>query len=262
MPGNMSGKGRGLPQAPLERLHKVLARAGIASRRQCEQIIAGGQVTVDGKVVTEMGFKVDPARAKIVYAGQRVHMPRAITLVLNKPRRVMTTTKDDKDRPTVMGLLGEMKERVFPVGRLDWDSEGLLILTNDGELANLLTHPRYGVARVYHVRLRGVLTPDILDKLGQGVWLSEGKTGPVKVLVKKRERESAIVEVTVREGMNREIRRVFARFGLKVMRLKRLRIGPLNLGDLPSGACRVLDFREVEALRSSALRAAEEGADA
>jgi pseudouridine synthase len=258
MPGNAPGKGRAFPAPPLERLHKVLARSGVASRRQCEQLIAGGQVTVDGKVVTEMGFKVDPARAKIVYAGQPVRPPRTVTLVLNKPRRVMTTTKDDRERPTVMGLLGDLRERVYPVGRLDWDSEGLLILTNDGELANLLTHPRYGVPRTYHVRVRGELTPEVLDKLGRGVWLAEGKTGPVKVLVKKRDREGAIVEVTVREGMNREVRRVFARFGLKVRRLKRLRIGPLNLGDLPSGRFRILEPREVEALRAAATRAEED----
>jgi pseudouridine synthase len=261
MPGSESGKGRAPASAALERLHKVLARSGVASRRQCEELIAGGQVTVDGKVVTEMGFKVDPARAKIVYAGQRVKPAAPITLVLNKPRRVMTTVKDDRDRPTVMGLLGGLRERVFPVGRLDWDSEGLLLMTNDGELANLLTHPRYGVPRVYHVRVRGDLTPEVLDKLGRGVWLAEGKTGPVKVFVKKKDRDGSIVEVTVREGMNREVRRVFARFGLKVKRLKRLRIGPLNLGDLPSGQFRVLTPREIESLRAAAARA-EEGSDA
>ena len=235
----------------VERLHKVLANSGVASRRACEQLIAAGQVTVDGKVVTEMGFKVDPAKNKIMFGGQRIKPPRPITLILNKPKKTVTTTKDEAGRRTVMQYVGHIPERVYPVGRLDWESEGLLVMTNDGDLANLLTHPRYGVARTYHVVVKGELTPEILEKLQRGVWLAEGKTGPIRILVKKRDRESAVVEVTVHEGMNREVRRVFARFGLKVKHLKRLRVGPLALGHLPTGATRLLTPQEVEALRSS-----------
>jgi 23S rRNA pseudouridine2605 synthase len=234
-----------------ERLHKVLANSGVASRRACEQLIAAGQVTVDGQVVTEMGFKVDPSKNKIMFGGQRVKPPRPVTLVLNKPKKVVTTTKDEAGRRTVMQYVQHIPERVYPVGRLDWESEGLLVMTNDGELANLLTHPRYGVARTYHVVVKGDLTAEILEKLHHGVWLSEGKTGPIRVLVKKRDREGAVVEVTVHEGMNREVRRVFARFGLKVKHLKRLRVGPLALGHLSSGAVRVLSPQEVESLRAS-----------
>ncbi|HLY09484.1 MAG TPA: pseudouridine synthase [Planctomycetota bacterium] len=234
-----------------ERLHKVLANSGIASRRSCEQLIAAGQVTVDGEVVTEMGFKVDPAKNKIMFGGQRVKPPRPVTLILNKPKKVVTTTKDEAGRRTVMQYVQHIPERVYPVGRLDWESEGLLVMTNDGELANLLTHPRYGVARTYHVVVKGELTPAVLEKMQRGVWLSEGKTGPIKILIKKRDRESAIVEVTVHEGMNREVRRVFARFGLKVKHLKRLRVGPLALGHLSSGAVRLLSPQEVESLRAS-----------
>jgi 23S rRNA pseudouridine2605 synthase len=241
-----------------ERLHKVLAAAGVASRRACEQLISGGQVTVDGVVVTQMGYKVDPWTQKIAYAGQPIKPPRLVTLVLNKPKKVITTTKDDKERRTVMHLLEGIEQRVYPVGRLDWESEGLLVMTNDGELANLLTHPRYGVPRTYHAIVSGDLTPEVLEKLHRGVWLAEGKTGPVRVMVKKKEREFSVVEVTVREGMNREVRRVFARFGLKVKKLKRIRIGPLNLGTLPLGGFRVLTPREVEQLRAAALKAAEE----
>lgn len=234
-----------------ERLHKVLANSGVASRRACEQLIAAGQVTVDGEVVTEMGTKVDPAKNKIMFGGQRIRPPRPITLILNKPNKTVTTTKDEAGRRTVMQYVQHIKERVYPVGRLDWDSEGLLVMTNDGDLANLLTHPRYGVARTYHVVVKGELKPEVLEKMQRGVWLSEGKTGPIKILIKKRERESAVVEVTVHEGMNREVRRVFARFGLKVKHLKRLRVGPLVLGHLPTGAIRVLSPQEVESLRAS-----------
>jgi 23S rRNA pseudouridine2605 synthase len=234
-----------------ERLHKILANSGIASRRACEQLIAAGQVTVDGQVVTEMGLKLDPAKHKIMFAGQRVKAPRPVTLILNKPKKVVTTTKDEAGRRTVMQFVQQIPERVYPVGRLDWESEGLLVMTNDGELANLLTHPRYGVARTYHVVVKGDLSPEILEKLQRGVWLSEGKTGPIRVLVKKRDREGAVVEVTVHEGMNREVRRVFARFGLKVKHLKRLRVGPLALGHLPTGAVRLLSPQEVESLRAS-----------
>ena len=235
----------------VERLHKVLANSGVASRRACEQLIAAGQVTVDGEIVTEMGFKVDPAKNKIMFGGQRIKPPRPVTLILNKPNKTVTTTRDEAGRRTVMQYVQHIKERVYPVGRLDWDSEGLLVMTNDGDLANLLTHPRYGVARTYHVVVRGELKPDILERMQKGVWLSEGKTGPIKILIKKRDRESAVVEVTVHEGMNREVRRVFARFGLKVKHLKRLRVGPLMLGSLPTGAIRVLTPQEVEALRAS-----------
>ena len=233
----------------LERLHKVLANAGVASRRRCEQLILGGQVTVDGKVVTQLGTKVDLDKNKVAFAGQFIRPPKSVTLVLHKPRRTMTTTKDDRDRRTVMQYVQNIKERVYPVGRLDWDSEGLLIMTNDGDLANRLTHPRYTLPRTYHVRLKGEISGEVVEKLRKGVWLSEGKTGPVRVFVKKREREMSIVEVTITEGMNREVRRVFAKFGLKVRRLKRIKLGPLSLGSLGPGQWRALTPKEIELLR-------------
>jgi 23S rRNA pseudouridine2605 synthase len=238
----------------LERLHKVLAGAGVASRRACEQLIAAGQVTVNGRVVTEMGFKVDPVKQKIAFAGQIIRPPRLVTLVLNKPRKTVTTTKDEKDRRTVMKYVEGLRERVYPVGRLDWESEGLLIMTNDGDLANLLTHPRYGVPRTYHAIVVGALSPEVLEKIHRGVWLSEGKTGPARILIKKRLRDMTVVEITVREGMNREVRRIFAKFGLKVKRLKRIRVGPLSLGTLGPGQTRFLSVQEVEALRASARK--------
>lgn len=239
-----------------ERLHKVLAAAGFGSRRHCEELIAAGQVTVDGKVVTEMGVKVDPQVQKIACAGEKVRPERPVTILLNKPRRVITSVKDERGRRTVIDLLEGVRERVFPVGRLDWESQGLLLLTNDGELANLLTHPRYGVPRTYHVIVKGELTGEVLSKMQGGVWLAEGKTGPVRVLVKKKDREGAILEVTVREGMNREVRRIFARFGLRVRRLKRIRVGPVSLGKLGEGEWRFLSPHEVQSLKASAEGAA------
>jgi pseudouridine synthase len=235
-----------------ERLHKVLAGAGFGSRRTCEQLIAQGQVSVDGQLVTRMGVQVDLTKQKIVCMGQPVRSQRLVTVMLHKPRRVMTTTRDEAGRKTVMDLVAGLGVRVYPVGRLDWDSEGLLLLTNDGELTNLLTHPRYGVPRTYHALLKGELTGEVLGKIQQGVWLAEGRTGPVRVHIKKRMRGEAVVDVTVNEGMNREVRRIFAKFGIKVKRLKRIRVGPLGLGPLPSGAFRVLAPSEVEALRASA----------
>ncbi len=233
----------------LERLHKVLANAGVASRRRCEELILGGQVTVDGRTVTKLGTKVDLAKNRVHFAGQPIRPPKLVTVMLHKPRRCMTTTKDDRDRRTVMKYVEGIRERVYPVGRLDWDSEGLLVMTNDGELANRLTHPRYSMPRTYHARIKGEVTGEVLEKLRKGVWLSEGKTGPVKVFVKKRDRVMSIVEVSISEGMNREVRRVFAKFGLKVRRLKRIRLGPLTLGNLTPGQFRVLTAREIEAIK-------------
>ena len=238
-----------------ERLHKVLAGAGFGSRRKCEQLIAAGQVMVDGHVVTEMGVRVDPFKNRITCAGQRLRSGRRVTVLLNKPRRVITSAQDDRGRRTVMDLVHGFRERLFPVGRLDWESQGLLLLTNDGDLANLLTHPRYGVPRTYHAIVKGELTGEVVAKLQAGVWLSEGKTAPIRVFVKKRTREGAVLEVTLREGMNREVRRIFARFGLRVKRLKRIRVGPLGLGGLAEGRFRLLTREEVESLRSSALAA-------
>lgn len=234
----------------LERLHKVLANAGVASRRRCEELILGGQVTVDGKTVRELGTKVDPSKQKVAFAGQPIRPPKSVTIVLHKPRRCLTTTSDDRQRRTVMQFVEGIRERVYPVGRLDWDSEGLLIMTNDGDLANKLTHPSHKLPRTYHVRLKGEISGDVIEKLRRGVWLSEGKTGPVKVFVKKRDRDMSIVEVTIMEGMNREVRRVFAKYGLKVRRLKRIRLGPLNLGPLAAGQWRTLSQKEIEQLKA------------
>lgn len=235
-----------------ERLQKVLAGAGLGSRRKVVALIEAGLVKVDGVIVRERGARVDLRHQTILCDGRPVREPRKITLILNKPRNVITSSRDDRGRRTVMHYVRHIRERLYPVGRLDWDSQGLILMTNDGDLANLLTHPRYGVPRTYHVMVKGSLGSEVLGKLHRGVWLSEGKTGPVRSRVKKRSREGAVLEVTVREGMNREVRRVFARFGLRVKRLKRVRVGPISLGSLAPGSTRVLTDSEVRALRESA----------
>jgi len=243
-----------------ERLHKVLAAAGFGSRRRCEELIRLGEVEVDGRVATEAGTKVDPARHKIKCNGRYVKPPRPVTFLLNKPRGYLCTARDERGRKTVFDLFRGIRERLFTVGRLDAESQGLLLLTNDGELCNLLTHPRYRVSRTYHLIVRGSVTPERIAKMRRGVWLSEGRTGPVHVHVKHRERsraggESSVLEVTVYEGMNREIRRVFARQGIKVKRLKRVRLGSLNLGPLAEGEYRTLSSEEIERLKRAAQAA-------
>jgi 23S rRNA pseudouridine2605 synthase len=230
---------------PLERLHKVLAHAGFGSRRKCEELIAEGTVQVDGKTVTEMGLKVDPDRQKIKCRDQYVRMPARVILIMNKPKGVVSTTSDTQGRRTVVDLLRGVRERVYPAGRLDADSQGMMILTNDGDLTEKLTHPRHGVPKTYHVVVRGEVPDAVLAKAKRGVWLAEGRTGPVRVRILKRNREATVLEVTLREGMNREVRRIFARFGFKVDRLKRIRIGALGLGPLPEGQFRRLTDEEV-----------------
>lgn len=234
-----------------ERLHKVLAAGGFGSRRQCEQMIRLGEVQVDGRTVTEVGTKVDPEKQKIKCSGRFLRPARRVTYMLNKPRGYICSARDEKGRRTVLQLL-PVKDRLFTVGRLDAESQGLLLLTNDGDLCNLLTHPRYQVPRTYHVIVRGVVTPELLARMRRGVWLAERKTGPVLSRVKHRERDQTVLEVTVHEGMNREVRRIFARYGLKVKRLKRIRLGSLQLGPLSEGQSRPLTNEEVERLKRSA----------
>jgi 23S rRNA pseudouridine2605 synthase len=238
----------------MERLQKVLAQAGFGSRRKCEDLITAGQVEVDGKVVTELGTKVDPDTQKIKCLGRFVRAPRKLYFALNKPAGFISSTSDERGRKTVMEFFGRVRERVYPIGRLDKDSEGLLLFTNDGELTNLLTHPRYQVERMYHVILRGRLEDAVKARIERGVWLAEGKTGPARVRVKKLLTEETVLDITIKEGLNREVRRIFAKFGLKVRRLKRIQIGPLSLGSLPVGAIRPLTPDEVRELRAHALR--------
>jgi 23S rRNA pseudouridine2605 synthase len=233
-----------------ERLHKVLAAAGIGSRRKCEELIAAGRITVDDRTVTEQGTKVDPDEVEIRVDGEPLRRSRRLYYLVNKPTGVVSTSRDPSGRPRVIDLLPS-DERLFTVGRLDLSSEGLILATNDGELANLLAHPRYGVEKTYQAQVAGVPEREVLDRLRQGVHLAEGFAHAKRVTVKSQHKQSALLEIVLDEGRNREVRRLLARVGHKVLRLKRVGLGPLRLGDLAPGEFRPLRREEVRALRDA-----------
>ncbi len=235
-----------------ERLQKVLAAAGLGSRRHCEQLILAGRVEVDGKVVTELGTRVESGREQIRVDGARLPRPRRVYYALNKPPGVVCTNRDPSGRPRAIDLVPAQRERLFTVGRLDLHSEGLILLTNDGELANLLTHPRYAVGKTYRVLVAGHPGREVTGRLRRGVRLAEGLAKVASVQIKKPYKQSTLLEIVLNEGRNREIRRVLARVGHKVLRLTRIAIGPLRLGDLAPGEYRRLGRREVDALRRAA----------
>jgi 23S rRNA pseudouridine2605 synthase len=234
-----------------ERLQKVLAAAGLGSRRQCEELILTGRVEVDRDVVMELGTRVDPEKQRIRVDGVELRKPKTVWYALNKPIGVVCTNRDPSGRPRAIDLVAESRERLFPVGRLDMNSEGLLLLTNDGELANQLAHPRYGITKTYRVLVAGQPGREVMTQLRRGVYLSEGLTRITGVTIKRRYKKSTILEMVLQEGKNREIRRVLARVGHKVMRLVRIATGPVKLGELEPGDSRRLTRQEVEALRRS-----------
>lgn len=236
----------------MERLQKILSQAGIASRRAAEQLMLDGRVTVNGTVVRELGTKADAARDDIRMDGRRVKAPeRHRYILLNKPRGYVSTRSDPQRRPTVLDLIAGVREYVYPVGRLDFDSEGLLILTNDGELAARLTHPRHGVARVYEVEVAGVPDDHDLRRLAKGVTIEGRRTEQAEVeLVRTRPR--AVVRITVREGRNRQVRRMCDAIGHPVDALRRVAIGPLRDARLKLGQWRELTSEEISRLRSAA----------
>lgn len=234
-----------------ERLQKVLAAAGHGSRRACEELIVAGRVVVDGEVADELGTRVDPQRQEIRVDGQAVAKPRYQYFMLNKPPGVLSTNRDPSGRTRVIDLVPD-QQRLFTVGRLDKSSEGLILITNDGDLANRLAHPRYGVEKIYHVEVAGRPEPEHLRQLRHGVRLAETMVKASKVEIKRKRPQSTLLEITLREGRNREIRRMLAGVGHKVLRLKRVAIGSLRLGDLPTGAYRDLTSGELTALRRGA----------
>lgn len=236
----------------LERLQKVLAAAGLGSRRACEELITSGRVEVDRKVVAELGSRVDPRRQEIRVDGERLPDPKRVVFMLNKPVGVVTTNYDPSGRPRVVDLVpGE--HRLFAIGRLDRMSEGLILVTNDGELANLLAHPRYGVEKKYLVQVAGVPTTETLDKLRKGIQLAEGTARAQHVTLKTQHKQSSVLEMVLDEGKNREIRRMLAQLGHKVHQLKRVAVGALSLGGLLPGQHRLLAWSEIDALRRDAL---------
>lgn len=244
----------GEPRATMDRLQKVLAAAGFGSRRRCEDLIREGRVSVNGQAA-ELGMSVDPASDRILVdgrpAGARA-LARRVYVMLNKPKGYVSTVKDEAGRPTVMDLVRNIPERVFPVGRLDRDTEGLLILTNDGELAYALTHPSHEVEKVYVASVEQPPSETSLARLREGVDLEDGRTAPAKAKLLSDGR----VMLTVREGRKHQVRRMLYAVGHPVLDLRRVRVGPLELGKLPSGSYRHLMRREVEALQKAAGRPA------
>jgi 23S rRNA pseudouridine2605 synthase len=233
-------------------LQKALADAGVASRRHAEELIRAGRVAVNGTVNREMGIVVDPTRDRIQVDGRPVAQTVGLTyLMLNKPRRVVTTVIDPEGRPTVMHYLAKNGPRVYPVGRLDFDSEGLVLLTDDGALANRLMHPRYEHEKEYHVLIAGRPPEQVLEGLRAGVMLDESHTAPAVVQFIEHIEGNTWLRVILREGRKRQIRRMVEAMGYRVKQLIRVRIGTLRLGDLPSGKYRPLTPREVASLREA-----------
>ena len=235
------------PTGP-ERLQKVLAAAGLGSRRSCEELILKGRVAVNNTIIRELGTKVG-LDDKIEIDGQKIEREKLVYLVVNKPRGYVCTSADPSGRPMVVELVSNVPQRVYTVGRLDEDSTGLLILTNDGELANKLAHPKFGVEKVYKAVVAGHPSPDVITKLMEGVWLSDGKARARRVRVVGHAGDSTQVEMVLAEGKNREVRRMWAKFGHKVMRLNRVAIGPLHIKGLKVGEWRNLTVDELNDLR-------------
>jgi pseudouridine synthase len=237
----------------MDRLQKILSQAGVASRRAAEQLMLDGRVMVNGATVRELGTKADPLRDDIRVDGRRIRIAeRRRYLLLNKPRGYVTTRSDPQRRPTVIDLLGGVREYVYPVGRLDFDSEGLLLLTNDGDLAARLTHPRHGLARVYEARVAGVPDAHDLDRLARGITIDGRRTQPAQVTMTtppRRDARTATLLITIREGRNRQVRKLCEAIGHPVDQLRRVAIGPIRDARLKAGAWRDLTADEVERLR-------------
>lgn len=228
------------------RLQKVLAAAGVGSRRHCEELIAEGRVEVDGETVRRYGARVDPDHQIIKVDGRRIPARQDLVYIaLNKPAGVVTTMSDDRGRRTISDLVGGRAERLYHVGRLDYDTEGLMLLTNDGELAHRLTHPRYGVPKTYLADVEGSIPKDLVRRLLTGVELEDGVASADRFRVVERAGSRALVEVTLHEGRKHIVRRLLAATGHPVSRLVRTHVGPVALGNLRPGATRALTTKEI-----------------
>jgi len=236
-----------------------LAAAGFGSRRQCEELVEAGRVMVDGEVA-KLGTTADPAASNILVDENPIRPAKHVYYAVNKPTGVVTTNRDPQGRPRVIDLVPPT-ERVFPVGRLDLSSEGLILLTNDGDLAQHLAHPKFGVRKVYRVTVAGKVQGETMRKMREGIYIAEGMVRVEGAKIIKARARVTDMEIVLREGKNREIRRILARLGHKVQRLRRIAIGPLRLGDIPAGAYRSLSREEVVKLRESTVEI-DESADA
>ncbi|RJP57307.1 MAG: rRNA pseudouridine synthase [Deltaproteobacteria bacterium] len=236
-----------------ERLQKIIAKAGIASRRQAENLIRDGMVRVNGIVVTELGSKADPAEDSIEVNGKPItNLEPKVYIVLNKPKGYVTTLKDPQKRPIVTDLLKDIKSRVFPVGRLDYNTEGLLLFTNDGDVTQRLIHPRNKVLKTYLVEMHGMLTSGEINKLESGIELDDGVTAPAKLKFIKKIKDKSWWEISIHEGKKRQIKRMFEGIGHSIYQLRRIRFGPLELRELAPGKYRFLTDQEIRELVVSA----------
>lgn len=245
-----------------ERIQKILANAGVGSRRGVEEMVRLGRIAVNGRIVTDLPILIDPEQDRIEVDGEHVRLghsrsDRRMYLLLNKPKGVYSTNVSQGEQTRAIDLLPpDLPGRVYPVGRLDAESRGLLLLTNDGELTHQLTHPRYGVSKTYRAIVDGFVRPEELRQLEGGIWLADPKsgkgfkTGRSHIRVVKRVRDKSVLEITLREGRNRQVRRMLARIGHKVRELTRIRIGPLTLDGLEPGQFRPLSPREVRELKN------------
>jgi 23S rRNA pseudouridine2605 synthase len=233
-----------------ERIQKILAKAGIASRREAERMVLEGRVMVNGKVIDALGLKADALKDAIKVDGKLLTgFEPKMTFLLNKPRGYLATVKDPKGRPTVMDLLKHLKWRVYPVGRLDLDAEGLLLLTNDGGLANRLAHPRFSIPRTYLVKVGGVPEEKELARLKRGIMLEDGRARVFSCSILRQKEKNSWLQVVVTEGRNRLVKRMFSAIGHPVLKLKRIRFGPIQLGNLPFGQFRHLTAEETAQLK-------------
>ncbi len=232
----------------MERLQKVIANSGFCSRRKAEELISGGNVKVNGKIVTELGTKVDKSDAITIF-DKALTIEQKEYILLNKPRGVITSTNDDKKRKTVMDLI-DTDKRLYPVGRLDYDTTGALLLTNDGELANLLMHPKNNIEKLYIAKVNGFVDKNALNKLSRGVYIDNFKTSKSKVRLKKYDKKTntSIVEIIIHEGKNHQVKKMFEAVGYEVLKLKREKISFLTIDSLKSGEYRYLSLKEVKKL--------------
>ena len=236
-----------------ERLQKILARAGIGSRRKCEEYIKAGRVQVNGERITLMGYKADPDKVRITFDGKPVASEQKVYILLNKPTGYVTTLSDPQGRAIVTDLLPGIDQRIFPVGRLDLNSEGALLLTNDGRLTNLILHPRYGVAKTYEVTVDKTPAPALLQRLEQGIFLDGVKTLPAKIRLLSPQQQKIRLEIILHEGKKRQVRKMFSAIGHPVKRLKRTAYGGLRLGHLGSGHHRYLTKKDLKKIFSGKI---------
>ncbi|HEO8422323.1 23S rRNA pseudouridine(2605) synthase RluB [Niallia sp. FSL W8-0635] len=239
----------------MERLQKVIAHAGIASRRKAEELILEGKVKVNGKTVKELGVKVG-SNDKIEVSGVPIEREEPVYFILYKPRGVISSVNDDKGRKVVTDYFSEIEARIYPIGRLDYDTSGIILLTNDGEFANLMMHPKGEIEKVYVAKVKGIPAREKVKQLERGIMLEDGKTAPakVKILSVDKKKGTSIIELKIHEGRNRQVRRMFEAIGTPVMKLKRERYSFLNLNGLQPGDARELTAHEVKLLRAEAQK--------